>query len=178
MRNHTSINDHSIPYETIRFPARSTPQMRYAMALLGLSVQRISTFFVSSCSQLIQNLSSVIHSTNLSSPSSLRLERKQPTLLLFYSTHRHLFEITKKNQSPQNTLKTKKISNKSCPRVLFNAFQWPRFECGYLFISAKSYFGYGYLTKPANKVDIDILASGKTYHHCKIKETLCIPNLG
>ena len=136
------------------------------------------SFFVSSCSQLIQNRSSVIHSTNLSSLSSLRLERKQLTLLLFYSTHRHLFEITKKNQSPQNTLKTKKISKKSCPRVLFNAFQWPRFECGYLFISAKSYFGYGYLTKPANKVDIDILASGKTYHHCKIKETLCIPNLG
>ena len=100
------------------------------------------SFFVSSCSQLIQNRSSVIHSTNLSSLSSLRLERKQPTLLLFYSTHRHLFEITKKNQSPQNTLKTKKISTKSCPRVLFNAFQWPKFECGYLFISAKSYFGY------------------------------------
>ena len=143
MRNHTSINDHSIPYETIRFPARSAPQMRYAMAALGLSVQRIRlSFFVSSCSQLIQNRSSVIHSTNLSSLSSLRLERKQLTLLLFYSTHRHLFEITKKNQGPQNTLKTKKISTKSCPRVLFNAFQWPKFECGYLFISAKSYFGY------------------------------------
>ena len=33
------MNDHFIPYETIRIPARSsTPQMPYAMAALGLSV--------------------------------------------------------------------------------------------------------------------------------------------
>ena len=32
------------------------------------------------------------------------------------------------------------------------------------------------LTKPPNKVDIDILASGKTYYNCKIKELLCTPN--
>ena len=141
MRKHTSINDHSIPYETIRFPARSVPQMRYAMAALGLSVQRIGTFFL--CFIMLvahpkSQFSNSLH--NLSSLSSLRLERKQPTLLLFYSTHRHLFEITKKNQSPQNTLKTKKISIKSCPRVLFNAFQWPKFECGYLFFSADKLF--------------------------------------
>ena len=32
------------------------------------------------------------------------------------------------------------------------------------------------MSKPPKKVDIDILASGKTNYHSKIKEMLCIPN--